>query len=62
MLYMSAMDHARKLNSAVMFICHSEKCRRGFYFRACVLYFRFETCKDVNIKQLCSSSVYKCNL
>ena len=40
----------------------SVQCRRGYYFRAYVLFFSFETYKDVNIKQLCSSSMYKHNL
>ena len=31
-------------------------------FRAWVLYLSSGTCEDVNIKQLCSSSMYKPNL
>ena len=40
----------------------SGKCRRGYYFRAWVLYFSFGTSQDVNIKQLCSSCMYERNL
>ena len=64
MLYISAMDHARnlKFNSFVQLSSINEMCRRGFYFRARVPYLSFGTCKNVNIKQLCSSSMYKRNL
>ena len=76
MLYISAMDHARKLkfSSYVLLpsikqnvlislrLSDSGKCRRGYYFRAWVLYFSFRTSQDVNIKQLCSSCMYKRNL
>ena len=40
----------------------SVRCRRGCYFLARVLYFSFGTYQDVNIKQLCSSSMYKHHL
>ena len=66
------MDHARKLkfNSYVhlpsinnMFqYRYSVQCRRSYYFRAWVLYFRFGTCYNVNIKQLCSSRILDSNL
>ena len=40
----------------------SVQCRRGYYFRAWVLYFSFGTCLDGNIKLLCFSNMYKPNL
>ena len=40
----------------------SVKCRRGYFFRAWVLYFSYGTCQEVNIKHLYSSSMYKRNL
>ena len=43
------------------YACDSVQCRRGYYFRAWVLYFSFGTYYDVNIKQFCSSSMYKHN-
>ena len=62
------MDHASssaiyKQNvSMSLHLSDSVRCRRGYYFRVWVLYFSYEARLDVNIKQLCSSSVYKCNL
>ena len=70
------MDHAWKLKfisfvhlpSINKIFCNSLRlsdsvqCRRGQYFLAWVLYFSFGTHKDVKIKQLCSSSMYKQNL
>ena len=57
MLHVSAMDHARKLKfSSYVHLPSMNK------ILAWVLYFRFGTCDDVNIKQLCSSSMYKFNL
>ena len=40
----------------------SVQCRRGYYFRALVLYFSLGNYQDVIIKQICSSSMYKQNL
>ena len=64
----------RSQNSAVMFIWHlqqnvsislrlsySVQCRRGCYFQAWALYFSFGTYCDVNIKHLCSPSMYEHN-
>ena len=38
------------------------RCRRGYYFLPWVLNFSIGTHWDVNIKDLCSSRVYKHNL
>ena len=72
------MDHAKMLKCSsyvhlpsiknvsislrFVILSHSVQCRRGNYFRAWLLYFSFGTCYDANIKQLCSSSMYKPNL
>ena len=39
----------------------SLQCRKGYYFRAWQLYFSCGKCYDVNIQQLCSSSMHKPN-
>ena len=54
---------AHKQNDSISLrFSDSVQCRRGYYFRAWVLYFNSGTYYDVNIKQLCSSSMYKHNV
>ena len=43
----------------IVTLSDSVRYRRGYYFRARVLYFGFGTHLDVNINHLCSSRVYK---
>ena len=76
MLYISATDHDRKrkfssyvhlppINKMFQYRYtgfYSVQCRTGYYFPAWVLYFSFGTCWEANVKQLCSSSMYKNNL
>ena len=76
MLYIFIRDHARKIKfssyvhlpsinknvSIWLRLSDSVQCRRRYYFRVWVLYFSFEKCYDVIIKQLGSSSMYKTNL
>ena len=70
MLYISDMDHAGKLKlgsykqnaSILLRFSDSVQCRQCCIFLVLVLYFSFGTYLDVNIKQLCSSSMYKHNL
>ena len=59
MLYMSAMDHARKLKfcsyahlpsiNIYIRLIDSVQCRRGYYFRAWALYFSFGTYSDFSL-------------
>ena len=78
MIYISAMDHTMLWNlkfshyvqlpsikknvSISLRLSDFVQCRRGYYFRAWVLYFSFGKYLDMNIKHLCSSSLHKHNL